>query len=371
MPEQSLRDKINKEFGRPLFSGWDWQFAVIWISTLLIEVVFIVVMAGKPPEEYSQAEISRIQEQFANFIMAEDEKQENAAPETVIGLGESASSETDEPAEPEESGRPAETERETERQPSAETGGGGEPGAVRTAESQAQTRQAAAAARRESREAMSRSVSSKGLLGMLTGTGSAAQGEAVDNVLGGSRGNGGNRDLDQILSSVDGLQTQGEGGLGGSGGTGSGIGNVRGSRSGGPTSIDDLVSDRTDLATASMSRQGDLVLENPSDVIGRGNKSAYRSPDAIREVMLGHVPAIQYCYERELKRDPGLKGKVSVRITVSADGPVTAVEILDSTLNNTRVERCILARIRLWKDFRPIDPTEGNITFRQVYAFGV
>ena len=111
-------------------------------------------------------------------------------------------------------------------------------------------------------------------------------------------------------------------------------------------------------------------IETPADVVGRGRRSIYRSPEAIQEVLLAHVPAIRYCYERELKRDPDLKGKVSVRITVGPDGTVKNATIVSSTLNNERVERCILARIRLWKDFKPIDPSEGDVMFRQVYAFG-
>ena len=85
---------------------------------------------------------------------------------------------------------------------------------------------------------------------------------------------------------------------------------------------------------------------------------------------MGHVKAIKYCYERELKRFPTLKGKVAVRVTVNPEGAVKHVEIVSSTLNNDRVERCIVSRIRLWKDFKAIDPKEGDVTFRQVYAFG-
>ena len=43
---------------------------------------------------------------------------------------------------------------------------------------------------------------------------------------------------------------------------------------------------------------------------------------------------------------------------------------MSSTLDNDRVERCILARVLLWKDFPAIDPSEGDVTFRQVYVFG-
>ncbi|MBN1781435.1 TonB family protein [bacterium] len=369
----SLQEKIKREFSRSLLEDWDRQFVRTLLLTLFLEAVLIVVMVLRPVEEYSQAEIERIQERFANFIISQEEQQVpvttqiSTGAQTAADEGRSAEEEAEQerPGTADRTGEEGRAERETQAQGGTE-GQRGQGEAPRRPD-----RQAAAESRRQSREAMSRSVSSKGLLGLLTGTGNAAQGQAVDNFLSGSGNGSGGGDLDQILSSVDGLQTQGQSGLGGPGGTGSGIGDVRGSRSGQRTSIDDLVSERSDMATASMSRQGDLHVENPTDVVGRGNKSAYRSPDAIREVLLNHVPAIRYCYDRELKRDPELKGKISVRITVSADGNVTDAVILTSTLNNERVERCVLARIRLWKDFRPIDPGEGDVTFRQVYTFGI
>ena len=223
------------------------------------------------------------------------------------------------------------------------------------------------------RESISREVSNRGLLGLLTGTGSAAQGEAVSGVVTGPGGREGvGEDLDRVLANVDGLKTQGVSGLGGEGGgSGSGTGGgVRGERSGEKATIDDLVSELGTTRSHTVSRKGELSIEAPAEVEGSGRKSVYRSPDAIQEILLRHVPAIRYCYERELKRFPDLKGKVTVRITVAPDGSVKEAVIVDSTLNNDRVERCILARIRLWKDFQPIDAEEGDVSFRQVYAFG-
>ena len=71
-----------------------------------------------------------------------------------------------------------------------------------------------------------------------------------------------------------------------------------------------------------------------------------------------------------MRRNPSLTGKVVVRITVNFQGHVTYVEIVESTLSNERVERCIVTRIRQWKDFEPIDESEGDVTFRQIYLFG-
>ncbi len=193
------------------------------------------------------------------------------------------------------------------------------------------------------------------------------QGTAVSNPFT-SAGNGLGSDLDPILSSAGGLKTEGQSTLGGGGEGGSG--GVRGTRSGDQAGIDDMISGLGEARSSSITRKGELAVETPSEVAGTGTKSTYRSQEAIQEVMYEHIPAIRYCYERELKRTPNLKGKVAVRITIVSDGSITKVDIVSSTLGNERVERCIVTRIERWKDFQPIGAEDGEVTFRQVFTFG-
>ena len=356
---KSLDQRIAKEFRKSFFHDVDGQFLVILFLSLFIEAVIVSILARRPVHQYSEREISRIQERFANFVLGKTIREEET---NKNGLVASSSSGVETVAEKKE---------ETSESGGGEGTGTGEKGSGGggggSAEGRRVSRLEAAEARRRSREAISREVSNRGLLGLLTGTGRATEGEAVSSFFRETQTKDTNEDLDRVLSSVKGLKTQGRSGigLGGEGGT-----NVRGERTGGKANIDDLVSDLGDAPSESLSRKGELVVENPAEVEGLGKKSVYRSAEAIQEVLLSHVPAIRYCYERELKRNPTLKGKVSVRITLSPDGSVKDATIVSSTLDNERVERCILARIRLWKDFRPIDPSEGDVTFRQVYTFG-
>jgi TonB family protein len=225
-------------------------------------------------------------------------------------------------------------------------------------------------ARRQARQTISQEVAGKGLLGMLNGIGNVSTRAGAQDPEYGS-GSGIDPNLDQIMSSAGGLNTQGRSGNdGGDGPVLADQGNTRGGRSENTVTINDLATEPKMSTSPVVSRKGDLMIETPADVAGRGTKSAFRSPNAIQEVLLTHVPAVRYCYERELKRTPDLAGKITVRITVGPDGIVTNAEIVNSTLNNERVERCILSRIRLWNDFKPIDASEGDVSFRQVYTFG-
>ena len=343
-----------RSFRRPLFQGWSRTFWFSLFAALLAEVLIVLLSMRYAKQDYSEKEIAAIQERYARFVIKSDA--EAAAPTPLVETGGAGIRETA------SGGGGGETVTESE---AAGSGTGGEAaGRARISAS----RQGMADARRREREAISREVGSKGLLGLLTG-GSAAEGEAVSGIFSGNGEGASGGDLDRILGSVDGLKTRGESGLAGGSGSGTGAG-PRGSRTGRAAGIEDLLSGPGDVESESLERSGDLRVESPSEFSGRGSRATNRSPEAIQEVLLGHVPAIRYCYERELKRDPGLKGKVIVRITVSPEGAVVNAEILSSTLANERVERCMLSRIRLWKDFKPIGTEEGDVTFRQIYTFG-
>ena len=120
-----------------------------------------------------------------------------------------------------------------------------------------------------------------------------------------------------------------------------------------------------------MKRKGSIIVSNISAVANeQGKKSDCRNSDEVSEVVNSHNAAIQYCYQRELKRNPDLKGKLVVRFVINPSGKVKDVKIISSTINNPRVERCVVNRIRRWDDFGAIDPAKGDATFRQVYTFG-
>jgi TonB family protein len=228
--------------------------------------------------------------------------------------------------------------------------------------------------RRQSRAALSRSVSGKGILGMMTGVGVSMVKDGTG-VLGGDgsgEGEGLGDNMNELLSSVGNGNSRENPGYGGGSDAGSetGAGGARGSRSGRLATIDDVVVKLGDSRYGSISRKGELKIDNTSEVAGQAKKSALRSPDAIREVLVRHVNVVKYCYERALRKNPGLRGKVAVRITVTPDGSVSDADVVSSTLNDADVEQCILSRVRQWRDFEPIDSNEGSVTFKQTYTFG-
>ena len=61
-----------------------------------------------------------------------------------------------------------------------------------------------------------------------------------------------------------------------------------------------------------------------------------------------HRNEIRDCYEKELQRDPSLKGMVSTKFVISASGSVSASQTQSSTLKNSRLEQCVNGKIRRW-----------------------
>jgi outer membrane biosynthesis protein TonB len=99
---------------------------------------------------------------------------------------------------------------------------------------------------------------------------------------------------------------------------------------------------------------------------GGGASGAYRSNASLLAVVRKYAPGIQFCYDNELKRSPGLRGKVVAALTVAASGEVTGVKIVSDTVNSSGLQGCILAQIHEWK-FPAI--SGGSTVFKTPFVF--
>ncbi|MDH4226474.1 MAG: TonB family protein [Deltaproteobacteria bacterium] len=92
---------------------------------------------------------------------------------------------------------------------------------------------------------------------------------------------------------------------------------------------------------------------------GPGQKTSAqpRSKDEVYAAIRSYTGGLKYLYNNELKKTPSLRGLVTVRFTISADGKVTSAKIVKSTINHTGLETSIVERIKLWR-FRNISPAQ-------------
>jgi len=70
--------------------------------------------------------------------------------------------------------------------------------------------------------------------------------------------------------------------------------------------------------------------------------------ELIRRVIKRHISQIRYCYERQLQVSPGLNGKVRIEWVITAQGRVRSTKVMESTMGNVQVERCMMRKIRTW-----------------------
>jgi protein TonB len=79
-----------------------------------------------------------------------------------------------------------------------------------------------------------------------------------------------------------------------------------------------------------------------------GGGQAARSIEEIKLIFDKNKAAIYALYNRALREDPTLQGKVILRLTISPSGRVTACEVASSELRAPDLERKLVTRVRLF-----------------------
>ncbi len=79
------------------------------------------------------------------------------------------------------------------------------------------------------------------------------------------------------------------------------------------------------------------------------NRQAARGEEEIESVFQRNKGAIFSLYNRALRRDPTLQGKVVIELTIAPNGRVVKVRIVSSELNNPKLEKKLVARIKMFR----------------------
>ena len=107
--------------------------------------------------------------------------------------------------------------------------------------------------------------------------------------------------------------------------------------------------------------KGDYVEEEDKEGSSErtGNVRAEEELNIVFDQNKGQLYSI---YNRERRKKPGLKGKVVLELTISPEGKVTSVRIKSSELNDPKLERRLMARIKQFK-FEAKDVEPVTVTF--------
>lgn len=141
---------------------------------------------------------------------------------------------------------------------------------------------------------------------------------------------------------------RGAGGMGlrgtGSGGGGEGFGRVHG--------LGDVDTGGGQGTGASIGTKKKKKVEPQMDR-GTPQVGDFCDKKNIRKVVQSKGNAIQYCYERQLQTNPKLKGKIIAQWKVGLQGQVKSTSLASSTMNNSKVENCILRVIKRMRFEKP------------------
>jgi protein TonB len=94
----------------------------------------------------------------------------------------------------------------------------------------------------------------------------------------------------------------------------------------------------------------------------RGERSAGRSIEEIQMVFDRNKGAIYSVYNRALRKDPTLQGKIVLELTIAASGSVTRCVLVSSELHDAVLGQKISQRVKLF-NFEAKDVSEVTITY--------
>lgn len=374
-------DKFPREFKKNFFQTIDKTFLAFLLLSIFLNVGTILYLQDILPGKTETSEIIRLQENYAKLLLKNNPATPSYSFETgssatkvdskmITGLGKWMDVYTNHIIETIKNIPPIEPS--FSKSSTKET-------SLPSHEQLAEGRKSAGVRRSAASQELEREVNSVGLLGLISRDAKATDQEYVDDLMEYASEN--SEQLSRVLSKLSKIEVPRYG----SSGylkrirTTETTGDVAEARGGRVTTeaetktVVENIAPLTEVKTTSIERNVhfEAVPSSDSDKLAETSKiSRIRSAQDVLKIVRNHTRALQDCYKQELKYDPTIKGKITVRFIIDPDGVVTNASIVTSTLNSPRMEQCILTRVKGWRDFPPCDPETGEKTYRQSFSFG-
>src|SRR3954447_11699578 len=308
-PPPQPRPQLPASVRGSITSDLDWAFATIAAGSFLLHLLMVIYLRNV--DWPRKPDIEEIPDRFVHMMIKKVEK----------------------PPEPKKEVAKVEEKKEPEKKKGEEKKAA--PKKELTPEEKAKLAEEKAKADAERRARLAEQVKSTGLLKLL---GARGESGSIADVLG-----KGDVDRDQEKA------FQGVGGVGvasandqlrgiKSGGSGSGkVATVGGLRGGGS-----IAGGGTGAAASEKKVTGVVKSEAPA-VDGE------LDPAMVAKEVRTRLGAIKACYERALKRNPNLSGKVVIHWTITQAGTVSGVDVESGTPGDAEVASCIKSLVARWR----------------------
>ena len=307
-PPPQPRPQLPASVRGSALSGVDWFFTTIAALSFLFHLIFVIYLRNV--DWPRKPDIEAVPDRFVQMVVKKEEKKPEPKKEEVA--------KTEEPKKEEKA-------KGEEKKPKKEL----------TEEEKQKLAEAKAKADAERRARLAEQVKSTGLLKLL-GAKSEAGGSIAD-VLG--KGDV-DRDQEKAFQGVGGVGVASADSLRGikSGGSGSGRVADASSLRGGAG----IAGGGTGQGSGERTVKGAIKTEAPA-VDGE------LDPNMVAKEVRTRLGAIKACYERALKRNPNLSGKVVIHWTITQAGTVSGVDVEQDTLGDAEVASCIKSLIARWR----------------------
>jgi len=381
---QALKiQSFPKHFRKSAFQSLDKKFLVSLILSLMIHIILIEVIPRIIPDEIEQTVIKRMHQRFVNAIL-KDSQLPGSSGKAITGRAIGA---VNKPAVPSVSRiiddilsgiiahddvLPYFSEDLKTTPPTGKLHKAREQ-LTPSAEARDAARQRGDARQQQSKARNAAQVENIGLLGVVTTGGGLGDSEYVEDII--ENANKSSENLEGILSQVNALKVP------------------RFHRPTAYLDVDDVsvglktgrITEKEDkdfyaeVAPLAKIEEVDVTRNVEIDIAGsplaglnrkKPANGVTRTQKHIAQVVNSHSRVIQDCYKQILKFQPGLKGRMLVRIEIDPEGKVVQAELVESTLQNPKIEQCVLSRIRRWNNFGACSPSLGVMSFRIPYKFG-
>lgn len=331
-PPEPVRPQLPASVRGYWMRNIDWPYTSTLGTTLAVMLV-LWIWAGQVDIRDDEMKIEDIPDRFAKLVM----------PDKPIdieeGDGEGAGPEVD---------KPKKKKKPKKDEAAGDGEGDGEKGKPLSASAK--------------RAAMEKKVAGRGLLKVLGAKGTASgvsAGGAVADVFGdGAVGGSGEGAFDGIggLDIADAAGQRGSRGMGGATEV---------------ASVEDMGTRGVVGGAGRGTRR-----KNEAKVVARVSSAALQEFDSdsrsqadIKRTIRRRLGGIKHCYEKRLKRNPDLKGKIVIRFVVHPGGKVIEVEVVENTTADSALASCIASRVRAIR-FPPAEGGETIVTYPFILAPG-
>jgi TonB family protein len=320
----------------------DWVFTAFVMFSFMTHFGFVVYLENSDwPVEQG---IAAVPDDLIDLVMREEPPPE-PTPVEEEGPVDQATTVEDKPAPTKE---PAKSADKGEDKKPGDKAAGPDNGAE----------QAAAQAEASARMAEEAAAAAEALLVGALGT---EGGGALANVLAGGAVTGNAEDVLAQASGV-GVATNASGGTlrnrtgGGTGTRVGGLGSLQTSGAGGKA-----VNEGGEIAEKAV--KGSIKVDDGDDIGGTGEFDAKLVTAEVKK----RISAIKICYEQQLRRNPGLQGKVTVQFTIEQSGTISKANATENTTNDPAVASCVVDAVKRFR-FNP-GPEGGSVTYSYPFVF--